>query len=410
MEDQLTTPEPHGEQRSGPIAGTALITSPTFTNKGLQYAEVDGLAIFEGDIVLGTIEQMRGLADGGPVLESIGITSANGTQFRWANATVPFEIDPAMPNQQRVTDAINHWEANTPIRFVARTAANAAQFPDFVRYRGGGGCSSQVGRQGGMQFITLGSGCSTGNAIHETGHTVGLWHEQSREDRDQFVQIVWANIDPAMQHNFDQHVADGDDLGAYDYGSIMHYPATAFSINGQPTIIPLRAIPPGVVMGQRNGLSAGDIAGVNLMYPRRIPTFKEIPKDPLRKETRKDFIRETIKELPRDPLTTIKEAAFDPIGGTLAEQVTQPGGPVVLPGLGGNAGTAPFVLAGASRVNFGDGGSTGAADMTTQLAADAHRLTTAIAEAEQQYSQLVAAYQATIQALAQADADQNSAG
>ena len=29
-----------------------------------------------------------------------------------------------------------------------------------------------------------------------------------------------------MEHNFDQHIADGDDLNAYDYGSIMHYPRT----------------------------------------------------------------------------------------------------------------------------------------------------------------------------------------
>jgi hypothetical protein len=68
-----------------------------------------------------------------------------------------------------------------------------------------GGCSSWVGQQGGPQDITLGPNCSTGNAIHEIGHAVGLWHEQSREDRDGFVEVVWANIDASMQHNFTQH-------------------------------------------------------------------------------------------------------------------------------------------------------------------------------------------------------------
>jgi hypothetical protein len=43
----------------------------------------------------------------------------------------------------------------------------------------------------------------------------------------------------------------------------MHYPATAFSINGKPTIV----TKDGQAIGQRNGLSKGDIKGMSLMYP-----------------------------------------------------------------------------------------------------------------------------------------------
>jgi len=428
-----------GELRSGPIAGSALVSGATFQAKPLIWADVDGWAVFEGDIILGRTEVLRAAAqaDGGPVLQSIGIT---GQRFRWPNATVPFDIAAGMPDQQRVTDAIAHWEANTTLRFRRRTASDA----DFVMFQGGGGCSSQVGRQGGEQFVTLGAGCSTGNAIHEIGHTIGFWHEQSREDRDTFVRIEWANIDSSMQHNFTQHIADGDDLGAYDYGSIMHYPANAFSKNGQATITPLQPIPPGMVMGQRNGLSAGDIAGALALYPRPTvtvkevvkdgrkdpskdpiaDTIKEVRKDPIQdtakevgkdpaqdtiKEVRKDPIQDTAKEVGKDPAQdTIKEVRKDPITDTVKEIQKEPardtvkevrGDPTLAetvfpPGPGPQFGQQiPFTMARGSQ--FGGGsGDIGAGDGMT----DVQALAEAIIATEQQLAELQAMYDAAVAA------------
>jgi Astacin (Peptidase family M12A) len=388
-----------GEFRSGPIAGTTIIQKVSGGQKGLVYAEVDGLAIFEGDIVLGTVLDLQS-ADPGEVVESVGIT---GQQFRWPNATIPYEIDPAMPNQQRITDAIAHWQAKTRIRFVQRTAVNAAQFPDFVVFQSGGGCSSQVGRRSGRQVITLGNGCSLGNAIHEIGHTVGLWHEQSREDRDSFVQIVWSNIDPSMQHNFAQHISDGDDLGAYDYGSMMHYPATAFSTNGQATIIPLQSLPAGVVMGQRNGLSQGDINGVHAMYPAPFPTIKEIAKDAFTdpgtfKEVRKDPITDTIKEVRKDPITdTFKEVRKDPITDTFKEVGRDRIDPIPrippIVGPGPRDMVSPFILATPNRADAGVMDTMGAATQQVQ------ELAAMIDTLQQQQADLIAAYDEAVQIL-----------
>ena len=245
-----------GQPRRGVIGGT------TFQFKMVTYSPVDGDAIFEGDIILGSVADLDAAL--ATVSNAVDVTAAiegiaiPGSQHRWPDGKVPFRINSNLNNPERVTQAIEHWEQQTPIRFHDRTTE-----VDFVEFRLSGNCSSSIGRQGGIQFVNLGPQCTRGNVIHELGHTLGLWHEQSREDRDNFITIDFSNVDPLAIHNFDQHITDGDDVGAYDFGSIMHYPAIAFPLDpSKPTIITKN----GEAIGQRIALSAGDIAAIKEIY------------------------------------------------------------------------------------------------------------------------------------------------
>ena len=378
-----------GELRSSSEVRTAFISGNTFRARAVQYVVVDGDAVFEGDIILGTAEQVERESEmlkaevRGEVQSGVIIT---GSQFRWPNCTVPYDIDAALPNQARVTDAIAHWQANTNFTFVLRTAANAATYPDWVTFRPGSGCASAVGRRGNQQFVNLAPGCSTGSTIHEIGHVVGVWHEQSREDRDAFVTINWANIQAGFEHNFNQHISDGDDVGPYDYGSIMHYPRTAFGVGGAETITPTD---PNAQIGQRTGLSAGDINTANTLCPGKGPleTLKELGPETVKEftpetrkerfpETRKELIAETIKELSRETVKerfpeTVKEFVNETIREQIGPRTTfvervQPGpGELINPPIGAG-GALPFAM---MTPHVGAAGDVAIDDVFTRLGA-----------------------------------------
>jgi len=78
-----------------------------------------------------------------------------------------------------------------------------------------------------------------GIAIHELGHVLGMAHEQSRPDRDDYVTINWDNIYQGRRYLYQFRVVDeADHERAYDVLSVMHYGSHGFSRNGEATITP----------------------------------------------------------------------------------------------------------------------------------------------------------------------------
>lgn len=97
-------------------------------------------------------------------------------------------------------------------------------------------------------------------------HTVGFFHEQSRYDRDQYIDIVWANVVNGADDQFEKYGMNViDQLSEpYDYSSIMHYGQYAFSANGKRTIVARKS--GSQKMGQRIQFSEIDLRKINRLY------------------------------------------------------------------------------------------------------------------------------------------------
>lgn len=212
-------------------------------------AEYDGMAIIEGDIVLGKIDD---------VLNNPSRAVFN--RRLWPDGIVGYTIAATMPgtNVNRIMGAIAHIEAVTDIVFEPRDTG------DYVLFNPSSStCSSYIGRQGGQQGIALAPNCSQGNTVHEIMHALGFFHEHQRPDRNDYITVDTSQACFGSSSQFTLlSTFESDQMGPYDYGSMMHYFWNAFSCTGQPTIIG----PPGVPLGSLLNMSPLDIQAVQYLY------------------------------------------------------------------------------------------------------------------------------------------------
>jgi hypothetical protein len=283
-----------------------------------RFAElVDGRYIIEGDIIVSPEDQW---CAGEESLHSAGNESV-GTQthatrvqgmYKWPNGRIVFKVSPALSATllAAVYQAMDNWEAAVPGIVFVPYVASATAYVDIKPGVEGRPCQSALGWQNAPRELLLPSTCGVNAIEHELGHAMGLYHEQSRKDRDSFVIIHWSKIsgcpnsangvedctfaacsasaamaaecgcpstlvtDPEaeakvwplcdMAGQF-QRFTKQSDINDYNLMSLMHYGSTAFRKSGL-TGNTIDSIPAGQSM-RGNVISDQDARNVQAMYP-----------------------------------------------------------------------------------------------------------------------------------------------
>uniref|UniRef100_W5LNB5 Metalloendopeptidase n=1 Tax=Astyanax mexicanus TaxID=7994 RepID=W5LNB5_ASTMX len=161
---------------------------------------------------------------------------------------------------QVIQRGLDSFSSMSCIRFKRRSNER-----DYISIESRSGCYSYIGRLGNAQTVSLDrNGCIYHNTVqHELLHALGFNHEQTRSDRDNHIRVVWDNIIDSMKHNFNK-IATLNQGTPYDYNSVMQYHRTAFSKNGQPTMVPIPNS--NVSFGQASQMSQNDINRLNRLY------------------------------------------------------------------------------------------------------------------------------------------------
>jgi hypothetical protein len=262
------------------------IRTGIWRGRPVTYEVVNGKAIYQGDILLEHVSPRMAQATFAPPKTGPGSDSMTVaySQYLWPTvsgvATVYYAIDAnSDPNATpTINAAIAQFNLDFPglIQWVPWNSEDP-QSPNYVDIDMSGDdysatCEASEGYEAiPAQPMTGSFLCTEGTILHEMGHVIGLWHEQSRSDRDTYVTVNYQNLIKGSRFNFDIVQDNVQNLTFYDYASLMQYPAFSFTRNGGPAI---ETIPAGMPVSSFDGIpvpqtidySAGDKEGIERLY------------------------------------------------------------------------------------------------------------------------------------------------
>ena len=236
----------------------------------VHYHIFEDMAVMSGDILLGKSHQIyEQHAKRNPV---------------WKNGVVNYQISPDFSQSAKNTieQTIRYINTHSTLHvffkpYMEDEANYIKIIPRAASY------ASYLGCMGGEQVLYLDSLPTFGMVLHTFGHALGLYHENQRADADKFVQVDYQNVDKRFSTCMEKLPYQQSSF--YDYNSVMHNRAYAFSKNspiqgqlqylGANTLTAVKNTTRGEMagapakpanMGQRNKFSNADIADINEIY------------------------------------------------------------------------------------------------------------------------------------------------
>ena len=277
-----------GAVRDGDV-GQLRVQTPTGLET-LTYVVRDGRAIAEGDIDLGAVSKLHRLRGGAARLGSLwpggAVTWGFDSSFTGQTCAQDAMGNPinCVDSRARVRDTLKALETRLPLHFHEEPPPGT--ITPYVRVQWGPpdvnkSSSSAIGMAWDGQTLTFQSGhdgiAGTFNAgpdpstiQHEMLHAIGLWHEQARNDRDNFITVHFDCI--ADDHQYEMQ-SDSADLGPYDFNSIMHYSNGFFcerDASNHCICDTMTSNVAGVTLGQKGDLTREDVNSIYRMYAEKI--------------------------------------------------------------------------------------------------------------------------------------------
>lgn len=275
---------------------------------GITVMKHGGDYILEGDIIL-TPEQLKSLDETGSIAGNVSVelnrdltlnpvtnlpmnpedmigTKNLGVYPTSYNlwAMVRFVYDRNLTSSQRncIKQALLELQGKTNLRFYnatgepTRDPVYGFDYPyiNFVSVGPRDVSYSYVGRIGGKQDIALADFAFWGSYYgdygvieHEICHAVGMLHEQSRPDRDNYVTINWNNLTNDGRAQFEKQSSNYFYRGSYDFNSLMGYDSYTSSTSVvRDTSKPMYTKKDGSNIYQGSTVSEQDRMWINYLY------------------------------------------------------------------------------------------------------------------------------------------------